>query len=1370
MGKPGAKKMDQIVSVTPGDVHIIMVPSPGGPVPTPIPHPCASIIKDKVAEKVKVMGQPGAVKGSISKHTPPHIPMGPGPFQKPPANKGEIVTASSNVFYEGKEAAMLGDTAKMCADPADAPVGKVIGTAATVLVGGGGSGSDEARAAAADAAMKAAAAVCHKWINANMPPGADREQAHRDVCTATGHPIDVVTGKMFTRNIDLKLHGRIPFEFVRNYSSARSDIGVFGHSWRHSYEIQLVVHRDFVAHRDPNGRFLPFESIPIGGQSLNKLGRLTLRRIPEGYIITAADGGTQFFPFVGKPHDVGIMVPIGRIADRFGNRLWFDYTNGKLVHIEDTARRIISFDYNQQGFICALCFMPHPEADTFETIRAYRYSDENDLVEVHDEMGRPYRFEYSNHLLVRETDRCGFSFYFTYDKEGWCQQTWGDGGLLYRRLEYDRKCFRTQVTNSFGHITTYQGNEFGVVTMESDDQNRSWSFEYNDSLLQVRAVDPLGNTWSYEYDENGKVVLGEDPEGLTFAYEYTRDGRNKKYADRGGNVWQSDYNDERFATRLLDPLGRATLQQQNEHGDLAVVYHPDGSATRLFYDHQGLPVRIEHVGGLVVRRTYSATGELLTEDDDFGVRLQLEYDRLRRLRSVWKRGAGLTTREYDAEGRLVQIVQGDGAITEYRYAHLNRVERVVHAEIELADGTRYRPSRLYEYDTEGRVKSLTLPGGEVVHYEYATAQSNPTAIRYPDGRVQRVERDARGFVRRLEENGVWVFEQDTDSAGRVVRRLTSDGDEQTFEYDPQGRLVATTNDVGRAEVERDALGRILAESGPEGTIRRTYGKQGVLRTDGIENEIELELIDSPVAGQLCWRLRGGAGAVELTYDRVGRVIREAFDHGVVREAVYDDGDVPYLQTIHARTRRTLGEERDHLDGAGRVAVIERDGREVARYSRDALGRLSQAVGRRGVQELTAVWGFDRAGNRVVQSDLEGEPIHCSYGPGHRLEAFGENRLCYDERGRVVRWEDSSGLRGEYVWDAMGRLLQVRDARGPVATMRYDALGKRVSKTTAEGTTTFVWAGNQMVHERRPNGEARHYLYHSDSYRPLMLLRRAAPDESWETYAFVNDCRGCPEALLGRDGELVWSAEVSPWGLTRVDPGSRLDQPLAMPGQYRDAETGLSYNRHRYYLPAIGAYISPDPLGVDGGDSVYAYVDDPITWFDPLGLAMDDYTPEQKGLVRYCGDPQPPTEIRPGEFDMTPDGGIRVAQPGQPMELDPNVSHKYLYVVGEDGRIYYAAQDTTFAHHGIESVKHTTLAGEDPNFPGEARNMRVGGELTYDEKRDVWTMDGKSGRYSSDGTNATRHPGNVQAARELNQSFATPDKPSPNIEVADKPFW
>ncbi|MFP1982755.1 RHS repeat-associated core domain-containing protein, partial [Lonsdalea quercina] len=60
--------------------------------------------------------------------------------------------------------------------------------------------------------------------------------------------------------------------------------------------------------------------------------------------------------------------------------------------------------------------------------------------------------------------------------------------------------------------------------------------------------------------------------------------------------------------------------------------------------------------------------------------------------------------------------------------------------------------------------------------------------------------------------------------------------------------------------------------------------------------------------------------------------------------------------------------------------------------------------------------------------------------------------------------------------------------------------------------------------------------------------------------------------------------------------------LAFAGQLRDSESGLCYNRFRYYDPAGGGYISPDPIGVLGGESNYAYVHNPSSWVDPLGLS------------------------------------------------------------------------------------------------------------------------------------------------------------------------
>jgi uncharacterized Zn-binding protein involved in type VI secretion len=130
MAQPAAKQGDRIQAV---DTHIIMVPSPGGPVPTPLPHPFNGILLQNLSPTVKIMGMPAATVGSIAINTPPHIPQG-GPFQKPPTNQGRIITGSATVFINGKPAARNGDQAMTCNDPVDLPVGTVIAVG-TVLIG-----------------------------------------------------------------------------------------------------------------------------------------------------------------------------------------------------------------------------------------------------------------------------------------------------------------------------------------------------------------------------------------------------------------------------------------------------------------------------------------------------------------------------------------------------------------------------------------------------------------------------------------------------------------------------------------------------------------------------------------------------------------------------------------------------------------------------------------------------------------------------------------------------------------------------------------------------------------------------------------------------------------------------------------------------------------------------------------------------------------------------------------------------------------------------------------------------------------------------------------------------------------------------------
>jgi uncharacterized Zn-binding protein involved in type VI secretion len=131
MGQPAAKQGDHVVAT---DTHIVMIPSPGGPVPTPLPHPFVGQLDGSLSSDVNIEGKPAAVQGSTATNTPAHVPQG-GPFQKPPSNRATIQLGSSKVFINGKPAARNGDKAMTCNDPADLPVGTVVAVS-PVFIGG----------------------------------------------------------------------------------------------------------------------------------------------------------------------------------------------------------------------------------------------------------------------------------------------------------------------------------------------------------------------------------------------------------------------------------------------------------------------------------------------------------------------------------------------------------------------------------------------------------------------------------------------------------------------------------------------------------------------------------------------------------------------------------------------------------------------------------------------------------------------------------------------------------------------------------------------------------------------------------------------------------------------------------------------------------------------------------------------------------------------------------------------------------------------------------------------------------------------------------------------------------------------------------
>lgn len=130
---PAAKQNDQVIAV---DMHIVLVPSPSGTVPTPLPHPFSGMLNGNLSPNVNIDHMAAATLGSTASNQPPHIPTPPGTaFQIPPTNQATIIQGSGTVFINGKPAARISDTVQTCAEPVPNTAGKIVGFS-TVNIGG----------------------------------------------------------------------------------------------------------------------------------------------------------------------------------------------------------------------------------------------------------------------------------------------------------------------------------------------------------------------------------------------------------------------------------------------------------------------------------------------------------------------------------------------------------------------------------------------------------------------------------------------------------------------------------------------------------------------------------------------------------------------------------------------------------------------------------------------------------------------------------------------------------------------------------------------------------------------------------------------------------------------------------------------------------------------------------------------------------------------------------------------------------------------------------------------------------------------------------------------------------------------------------
>ena len=299
--------------------------------------------------------------------------------------------------------------------------------------------------------------------------------------------------------------------------------------------------------------------------------------------------------------------------------------------------------------------------------------------------------------------------------------------------------------------------------------------------------------------------------------------------------------------------------------------------------------------------------------------------------------------------------------------------------------------------------------------------------------------------------------------------------------------------------------------------------------------------------------------------------------------------------ISGRVARFDYDEFDNLI----AAEYERNG-EIERLYRvpDRMGNLFETrervdrrydAGGRLAEDPKFFYHYDCEGNLVFKEFKE-----LSWG-GNVIAPINKERL---ETELGIRFR-AFGTGWRYDWQSDGMLARVVRPDGKEVSFAYDALGRRIRKSFAGTTTRFVWDGNVPLHEWTEEAEESMvtWLFEQDTFVPAAKLVA-----NGDCFSIISDYLGTPLQAYDKQGNKVWEQELDIYGRQRKRPSAFI--PFKYQGQYEDAETGLYYNRFRYYDPNAGSYISQDPIGLAGNNpTLYAFVEDANKWIDIWGLLI-----------------------------------------------------------------------------------------------------------------------------------------------------------------------
>ncbi len=1069
-----------------------------------------------------------------------------------------------------------------------------------------------------------------------------------------GDPVDAVTGRTFTvPALDLSLPGPIPFEFSRAYSSSAHDRDLgLGHGWNHSFGWRIEVLRRAVLVTSGEGRTVEFPPIDRPGETSQSLGGWRLRREQSGFTLDAKDDLLRVF----LPEDTGpspTRFVLRAIEDTSRNRIALTWDAGRLTLITDSVGREIRVGSTSAGRIASLSVKNAPAQGRWIAFATYSYDERGDLVGMVDADGNAWRYAYdADHLLIEQEDPTDLVFHYVYDEKHRCTETWGDypgradialsadaprfladhttvaKGILHCKLEFhddgyievvDSLTVQRLFGNAFGTID--KGVTAGAVTTNV--------FDERGNLLA--RTDPLGALTQYEWDERGRLTRSTDPLGRSTVLGRDADGRVIEVADPGGHVWQITRNTAGKIDTLTNPRGAVWAYRYDARGQLIEEIFPNGSREILRRDAHGNVTERVARNGAVFRYAYDYLGTWIAETDPLGAVTRALFTDGRVPTAFVDPLGGVTRISLDGAGKLTELVDPEGRA--YRIAWGGNHW---YAKMTYPDGTVF--SR--RYNREGHLVEVHNERGEV-QKRVVDPRGHVVEETTFDGRHHTFKYDAMGRLTRRVNGAGEKTEYTYNEAGELVLAELSDESAESYAYDLRGQLVAMRGKGVLVERVLDEVGNVLCETqtvdGDALTVEYTYDLMDVCvrRATSLGHTMEV----TPDAAGFSSRTRlDGAAEVQHTRDALSREVERRLPGGGTMHKSFDAVGQLVRQWARAASARGPGAERGEpawigdadtgvtagiayaYTSSGDMSARWIQGVGTTRYEYDLRDRLLAAIPDQGLAER---FRYDATGNV-----FEAGAAERTYGNGNRLTQRGTTDYTWDADGRLaekrVKQPDGGYAVWRYAWNGQGRLGKVVAPDGTVLTFVYDALGRRLAKkvhrpaapgrTSVAASTRFVWDGNALVHEIRreamamgdPVIEERTYCFEEHQQIPYPWAHRDVrrsgdlrTESPW--YYYFDEPAGSPEQLVDDEGAVVETADRGAFLAGRTAPGAATSTPLRFAGQYEDEETGLYYNRFRYYDPETGRYISADPSGLRGGNNLYAYACNPVGWMDPWGL-------------------------------------------------------------------------------------------------------------------------------------------------------------------------